>query len=313
MLKNVLVVGYSQTGQLTSIATSFTKDLVESSSVQVDFLNIEPLNPYPFPWPILSFFDVMPESVLMNPPLIKQIIIPNPEKYDLIILSYQVWFLSPSLPIMAFLKSKIACRILSNTPVITLIGCRNMWLMAQEEVKNILKTYNSILIDNVVLTDNSGSLISFITTPRWMFTGRKNSFWKVIPAAGIKKKDIDSCDRFGKIIVEALLQDKEKLNKTLLAQMGAVKVDARLIGSEIMGKRNFRRWANIISFCGKPGSKKRIPAILLFITVLCFMVVTIVPVSIGVKTLIRLFYKDEKSKLVAYFEQPSNPNQKEYM
>ncbi len=53
-------------------------------------------------------------------------------------LAYQVWFLSPSLPVTAFLKSAAAA-VLKDTPVITFIACRNMWLSAQEKMKVMLR------------------------------------------------------------------------------------------------------------------------------------------------------------------------------
>lgn len=306
MLKKVLVVGYSQTGQLRSIINSFTIDIVESPSVDVDFVDIELVKPYSFPWSVLSFFDVMAESVLMIPPEIEMIELNDPKEYDLVILAYQVWYLSPSLPMTAFLKSPIARDILKNTPVITLIGCRNMWLMAQEEMKRILQSYNSNLIDNVVLTDNSGSLLSFITTPRWMFTGKKNAFWKVFPVAGVSRETIHACNRFGKKIRDGLLCSAEKQNKPLLTQMGAVIVDERLISSEVFGKKSFKFWAKIIRMCGNPGSKMRIPVIVMFITTLCVSIVTIVPISMMIKTVIRFLTKNKKTNQQIYFEQPSD-------
>ncbi len=48
-----------------------------------------------------------------------------------------------------------------------------MWIMAQEKVKVLLKELEATLIDNVVLIDKGSSLETFITTPRWMLTGKK--------------------------------------------------------------------------------------------------------------------------------------------
>lgn len=63
--------------------------------------------------------------------------------------------------------------MLKDTPVITLIGCRNMWLMAQEKVKKLLAESEAKLIGNVVKVDQSNDWASFITTPLWMLTGKK--------------------------------------------------------------------------------------------------------------------------------------------
>jgi hypothetical protein len=41
------------------------------------------------------------------------------KKFDLIIFGYQVWYLTPSIPIISFLKSGFAENILKDTPVVT--------------------------------------------------------------------------------------------------------------------------------------------------------------------------------------------------
>ena len=67
--------------------------------------------------------------------------------------------------------------------MVTLIGCRNMWLMAQEKVKAKLTELGARLIDNIALTDACGTAASFLATPLWMFTGRQKPYaW--VPRAG---------------------------------------------------------------------------------------------------------------------------------
>ena len=123
-------------------------------------------------------------------------IVTNYQQYDLIVLSYQVWFLSPSLPIASFLQSEQAKGLFDGTPVVTVIGCRGMWLMAQEKVKNLLQKLNAKLVDNVVLTDDCGAFFSFLATPLWMFTGNKKHFsW--VPSAGVSELEISQAKRFG--------------------------------------------------------------------------------------------------------------------
>ena len=71
LVRKVLVIGYSQTGQLTRIVDSITQPLLDDSSVQVDFLNVKPEVNFPFPWSFFKFFQVMPESVYMKPIALK--------------------------------------------------------------------------------------------------------------------------------------------------------------------------------------------------------------------------------------------------
>lgn len=98
------------------------------------------------------------------------------KKYDLIIFAYQVWFLSPSIPANSFLKSDYGKKMLANTPVVTINGSRNMWIMAQEKVKTLLKNANSNLVGNIALVDRAPNLISVITIVKWMFSGEKKTF-----------------------------------------------------------------------------------------------------------------------------------------
>src|SRR5262249_37537821 len=153
--------------------------------------------------------------------------------YDLIILAYQVWFLSPSLPTAAFLKSETAKRVLKGKPVITLIGCRNMWLMAQERVKERLVELCARLVDNVVLSDSAHSAFTFVSTPIWMLTGARGPFLNgLIPAAGVSQKDIAACERFGRAIAAQLPSRRPDDNSPMFQGLGAVHVREALIESE---------------------------------------------------------------------------------
>ena len=89
-MKSVLVIYYSQSGQLESIARNIAKPLVNSDEIQVTFHEILLEKPFPFPWNKEAFFDAFPESFLQIPTQIK----PIPQhilntKYDLILLHYQ--------------------------------------------------------------------------------------------------------------------------------------------------------------------------------------------------------------------------------
>src|SRR5690606_630790 len=98
-MRQVLVVHYSQTGQLGRLVQSVCTPLLARDDVQVDFLSVQPAKPYPFPWPFLTFFSIFPETVLMRPEPLQPLQVDPGKRYDLVILAYQVWFLSPSRPI----------------------------------------------------------------------------------------------------------------------------------------------------------------------------------------------------------------------
>jgi hypothetical protein len=141
--------------------------------------------------------------------------------FDLVILPYQVWYLAPSLPVMSFLKSEQATRLLRGKPVVTVIACRNMWLMAQEKVKGLLLDVGAKLTDNVALTDLSPTLATLITTLRWLWFGKKAGFWG-LPPAGLTSDQVSGSRRFGRALREALRNDEEKTGAPLLSGLEAV-------------------------------------------------------------------------------------------
>lgn len=301
--KKVLVVSYSQTGQLTKVVDNFIKPLLEDETIQVSYKNIKPKKSYPFPWDLMTFMDTFPESVHLVPCQIEDIEDDNND-YDLIILSYQVWFLSPSIPITSFLKSNWAKRKFANKPVITLIACRNMWIMAQEKVKTLLLDLNAKLIDNVVLIDKGNSLETFITTPRWMLTGKKDSIFG-LSTAGIDENEIIKSQRFGKALLKALKKDEEKENKSLLCGLKAVDVNVKLIKSEEIATKSFTIWGALIRKLGNPGSFKRKPVVLLYLIFLLLIILTVVPINMIIQSILRIINEKSVKKQKEFYELPS--------
>lgn len=303
-MKRVLIITYSQSGQLTKIVKSFTTTLRENKNIKVVWEELMPIKPYPFPWPFFKFLDVFPESVLMDAPGMKPFSFDPNNKFDLVILSYQVWYLSPSLPITGFLKSPEA-RVMKKTPVITVIGCRDMWLTAQEKVKKCLEQIGAKLIDNVVFVDQEKKIATFITTPRWLWTGKKEGFWKIFPPAGVSKKDIKDAGRFGKAIVNALESGEIDKGLSILKGLGAVKVDPNNIRFEQVAHRIFLIWGKILRTVGKQGQIRRLPFLILFILFLSGMILISFPFTIIFNIFVNPLRKEEIAKKVEYFEQPS--------
>lgn len=254
-MKNVLVIYYSQSGQLQSIAKKIAQPLLNSDEINVVFHEIQLEKPFPFPWDKASFFDVFPESFLQIPTALK----PVPEeimntKFDLILLNYQVWYLTPSIPINSFLKSEQAKQLLKNTPVVTINGSRNMWIMAQEKVKALLKQNEASLKGNIALVDRAGNLISVITIVEWMFSGIKKKYLGIFPLPGVSDKDINESSKFGDTIKSALLNDELDHLQPKLVELDAVRVSSYLASVDRTGNKIFNKWSNFIK--NKKNSKK---------------------------------------------------------
>ena len=302
-MKKVLLLFYSQSGQLKQTVDSFIAPLQNSDEISVDYQQIEPVKAYPYPWPFYTFFDAFPEAVYLDGCPVKPLE-HDDNDYDLIILGYTSWFLSPSIPVTGFLKSEQAKKLFKDKPVVTVIACRDMWVMAQEKMKGLLNAVDAKLIDNVVLTDQGKSLFTFVTTPRWLFTGRKDAFW-FFPPAGVLQDEMKNTSRFGERLKSALLNDEEKQAKPLLQHMGAVSVNGKLVGTEKIATRSFMIWGKLIKKAGEPGSFSRKIVITIYVLFLLMLILTVVPLNMLIRKLIYPFRKVAIDKSVAYYELPS--------
>lgn len=246
-MQQILVVYYSQSGQLKDIVNQFVAPF-QSAGIGIDFYSIEMEESFPFPWTDEAFFGAFPESFLQIPQPIKPIKQEFLEKeYSLIILAYQVWYLSPSIPINSFLKSTFAKDLLYNKPVITLSGTRNMWISSQEKIKLLLLENKAHLVGNIALTDKHPNHISVLTIVHWLFTGKKDRYLGIFPLPGVSQKDIESASMYGKIALEYLQKDiyDKGLQKEIIERKGVI-IKPFLLSAEHKANRLFRIWATMI-------------------------------------------------------------------
>ncbi len=87
MRPKILVIYYSQSGQLKKIIDSVFSQVIQT--VDLTFCEITSQPAFPFPWKAKTFFDAMPESVLEIAPPVSLSNIPDSSSYDLIVLGYQ--------------------------------------------------------------------------------------------------------------------------------------------------------------------------------------------------------------------------------
>lgn len=283
----VLVVYYTQTGQQEEILRHMLAPL-QASGATVTYYKIKPLRSYPFPWTYERFFDVFPESFLQIPCPIE----PVPDTilstdYDLVIIGYQVWYLSPSIPVNSFLMSEDAGKILAGKPVVTVIGCRNMWIMAQEKVKRTLRSHGAELVGNIALVDRHSNHISLITIVHWMMKGKKDAYLGIFPKPGVSDKDIRESERFGKILLEYLPSGDYQGLQPALAAAGAVRIKPLLVFIDQRGSFIFSKWAPFIRKKGLPGDPARKPWLKLFNYYLLIALWVIAPI---VSFLFLVFY-----------------------
>jgi len=244
MNKKVLAIFYTQSGQLQDIIDNFTAPFMDAG-IPVEKVMISPKKKFPFPWNSERFFDAMPESVLAIPGELEPFQL-RETAYDLVIFAYQPWFLSPSIPATSVLKHPSLIAVLKNTPVITLIGSRNMWLSAQERVKQLLKEAGAKLVGNIVLADQHNNFVSAVTMLHWMFGGKKDRYLNIFPKPGVSDAAIAQTGTFGAMALQRLKTGDWSSLQTELVHQKAVVVKSDLMFVESRASRLFSIWANMI-------------------------------------------------------------------
>ncbi|WP_223032177.1 dialkylrecorsinol condensing enzyme DarA [Hanstruepera marina] len=298
-MKEVLIIHYSQSGQLTEILNNIISPL-NPKEVNITRFEIEMEKPFPFPWPKAEFYGAFPKTYKQKPQKIK----PIPEdilnkKYDLIIFGYTIWYLTPSLPTTSFLKTPEAKQLLNNTPVITVIGCRNMWIMAQEKMKRHLKELEANLVGNIALVDRHINHISVITIAQWMFSGKKERFLGIFPKPGVSQKDINDSSKFGNVIAKHLHNNDFQTLQNELLKDGAIKIKPFLITVDKRANVIFSKWAHLITSKSEENSSKRAFLVKMFKYYLLFAIWLIAPIVfiLFLLTYLPLYRQIQKDKV----------------
>lgn len=81
-MKKVLVITYSQSGQLDEIMENIIKPL--KGDTEIVYEKLKPVSPFPFLWKDISFWDTMPELVALIPSKLELFHFNPDEDYDLI-------------------------------------------------------------------------------------------------------------------------------------------------------------------------------------------------------------------------------------
>lgn len=274
-MKSILIVYYTQTGQLRRIVDSLLKPLSADSRFSIDYLELKPQDPYPFPWTRMEFLNEFPETVMEVPVRLQPFETKSRTKYDLVILALQPWYLSPSPPVSTFLNGPVAETVIRGADVVTVIGSRNMWLGAFKIVKEKVEGLGGRLRGNIALVDRAPNLVSVITIVYWMFTGKKDNYLGIFPKPGVSEEDIAAASRFGAAIGPALIEDRLDGLEGELDGLGACEVNDSLCRLETRARKVFTLWAKLII----KHPKRRTLLLNLFFTELILALAIVSPIN----------------------------------
>jgi hypothetical protein len=244
----------------------------------------------------------MPETVMGLPPEIAPPTFAAEERFDLVILGYSVWYLSPSLPIQSFLRSPHAAA-LRGTRVITVSVSRNMWLQASESMKKSLAELGAIHIDNVVVTHQGPPWATFLTTTRALLFGKRDRLWGIFPLAGVAGEEFSRVERLGAAIAERL--DVDAPPTPLLHGLGAVTVNERYVIPELVGRYCFRGWAPVLHRLGRYLRSLRWIGVWLFMLFLVGMILTALPLTVVLTFFLKPVVRGPLQSYIVRLKEPS--------
>jgi hypothetical protein len=255
--EKILVISFSQSGQLHEIMDSLLAPLRENSAIAVVDVALRPVTPFPFPWSLYQFLDVFPESFRALPCPLEPLQLDLHQEFDFVILAYQVWYLAPSIPVSSFLQSAEARRLLRNKPVLTVVACRNMWYRAHQMMKEHVRAADARLVGHIAFTDKAANIVSVITLLYWMLSGQKQRPLWLFPKPGISDEDIRRCSALAPIVTQVVLDPIIADIQPRLNQANACRVAPHLLLLEGAASRAFHVWSGLILRRGRDGNPSR--------------------------------------------------------
>lgn len=301
-MKRILVISYSQSGQLHRAVDATFKNAINRTDISLTYARLEPSSPFPFPWSYMQFWDAFAETVKGIPCEMKPVAVDTSVNYDLVIVAYQPWFLSPSRPVDSFLQSAQAKALLKDKPVVTLIACRNMWLNAQEKMKRRLHDAGARLVGNIAYVDRSGNLTSLVTVLAFALKGVQGKFLGIFPKYGVSDEELkNTAWKHGDIVIEHLLKNDYTGMQQRLVASGAVNIKPNLMMMEGRGKILFPLYADFILNKGKATPSQRKRRVQIFSILLPTLILILSPVITIVSRLLPVVARSKAKREIEYF------------
>jgi hypothetical protein len=181
------------------------------------------------PWSFFDFLRAQPGSFNPRECFATHAAI-DPDDFDVLVLVYPVWFLSPASPVGAWLR-QLPDACLSRKRVITVCTSRNMWVEAQRIVRELIEEKGGMVVAHAALEDRSPEAKTLITTPYFFLTGKKTfadaKRRATFPPFGIDEGEYERLERFAKDVAAMNANDR----------VSAFDIRPRRVLAEIVGRR----------------------------------------------------------------------------
>ena len=146
--------------------------------------------------------------------------------------------------------------------------------MTSKMVKAYCHEIKARQVGQIVLQDTAPNLISALTIVRWLLYGKKQRSG-LLPAAGVRKTDIEDASRFGDILKTACEQNNFQHLQAQFLAAGAIDYKPSILFLEKAGHRMFGHWAKFIRKRGgfrDPRRRTRVNLFFIYLLVVLFVV-----------------------------------------
>lgn len=243
-MKKVLIIYYSQTGQLKDIISNFVAPFSETH--QVDFLEIK-TDRYKFPLTFNSFFDAFPESVLSKTCEITHQTT-NYGDYETVILGFQPWFLHLSVPFNSFVESNCFADAIRHKSVILITDCRSTWRNSIRHLTEKVCQHGGVIKGVYVFRDvSAGNVMGALTLLKWFKDGHKTKLFNHYPLPGVDEEIIKNSKTFGQEALEIISNTKVEKGSPCYSVIPERKKEFTSKGYEEFAINKFKKWANYIT------------------------------------------------------------------
>ncbi len=206
--RRVLILYYSQTGQ-TRRVLEVVSDELRRAQHEVVMVRFNPVQDFRFPWSPFALLGLMVRTYAGAKLSVELEELPpqvTSGRYDLIVIGYQPWFLSPSVPVRTFLEGPGA-ELLRNRPVVSVITCRKLWKRSYRLFEQKVRARGATVIDSLVVEDPARQPMNMVTTVFHLLTGRtldRGILKRVFPPVGIDEGGLRQARQFGETLAARL-------------------------------------------------------------------------------------------------------------
>jgi hypothetical protein len=288
----VLVVYFSNSGCTKHVLDTLLSPLVTAGH-DVRWHALSPVPPYPFPWTHPQFYETFPEALAGDLPCLAAMGFGDPRDVDLVVLGWQVWFLRPSPPVQAFLRSRYA-EVIRGKRIISVVCCRQMWRTAHRQLLQAVTERGGRITDNVVVTHQGGTR-TLVTTPRMLISGG-NKTPAGDPLSLLDPEAMGLQPRIGAMLSDAAA-DWTNVERGSLISLETARPAADCGLAEWIGNGYMVTWAGIARLIGGRRTWSRSISAFIFATLLVLLIPLVIAASLLTATVAQILRSRQASEL----------------